>query len=312
MTLALVAFAFALERFSLDPGGVLARLAAMELTHLIAHSLLYGSLAAALASWWFPPHALKGESISLRRRAIAASGCFLLAACAQEFVQALSRDRLPAREEFFDLAVDVTGATLGLIAWSYADARRGRLVARALGLVLHPALVGVAGVFAVTWAELRDLRAGLSWTALAMLAALPVALFWIDGVRRGIFSDGDLSVREERPVFLAVACGASLTLLCAAHALGAPGVVRGMSVAGGLAALLVSAATLGGVKVSGHVAVPVGVVALLSASSARGVWPFAVTAVALSWARVREGRHTPREVLSAWGLAGASAMIAMR
>ena len=50
-------------------------------------------------------------------------------------------------------------------------------------------------------------------------------------------------------------------------------------------------------------------VALLQATSFRGPWPFLLAAVALSWARVREGRHTPPEVLGAWGIAGASGVL---
>ena len=33
-------------------------------------------------------------------------------------------------------------------------------------------------------------------------------------------------------------------------------------------------------------------------------------AVAVSWARVREGRHTSREVLAGWGVAGVSGILA--
>lgn len=36
---------------------------------------------------------------------------------------------------------------------------------------------------------------------------------------------------------------------------------------------------------------------------------FLLAAVALSWARVREGRHTPPEVIGAWGIAGASGVL---
>ena len=92
-------------------------------------------------------------------------------------------------------------------------------------------------------------------------------------------------------------------------ALDAPLVVRHVALAGALAAVLVTAATVAGLKVSGHVAVPVGVMVLLQATSFRGPWPFVLAAVALSWARVREGRHTPREVLGGWAIAGASGVL---
>jgi hypothetical protein len=302
-----VACAFALDRAHLPEGSLAAALMHAEIAHLVAHSVLYGGLAALIARWRFPADSLDAGRVALARRALGAALVFLAVAAAQEGVQALSRGRPPCREELFDLGVDVVGATLGLIAWSRADRRRIYPVARAIGVVLHPAFVGPVGVFAVTWAAGRDLRAALAWTALATLAAFPVAAVWAMGLRRGWFRDADLSVRRERPPFLAVACVAALGLALIVHAFDAPAAVRDLCLAGALATGLVTAVTLAGLKVSGHVAVPVGAFALLLRDSPRAVWPFAVAAVALSWARVREGRHTPREVAGAWGLAGASA-----
>lgn len=304
----LVSMAFALEFLRVPEEAALAVVLRAEVTHLVAHTLLYGGLAAALAAWWFPAHALDGDRRSLGRRAFGAALCFLSVAVAQELVQSLSRRSFLAREEFFDLAVDLTAATVGLIAWSWRDGRRAVRVARALGVVLHPGVIGPLGVFAVTWAAVRDARVGVTWTTVAMVAALPVAAVWAVGLRRGWFRDADLSVRAERPPFLLAACLAAAALALVARATHAPAVVQELCLAGLAATLAVTAVTLAGFKVSGHVAVPVGVLVLLSAHSARGLWPFAVAALALSWARVREGRHTPREVLGAWGLAGASAL----
>ena len=87
-------------------------------------------------------------------------------------------------------------------------------------------------------------------------------------------------------------------------------VVLDLSLAGAVAAALVTLTTVMGLKVSGHVAVPVVVVVMLQASSFRGPWPFLLVAVAVSWARVREGRHTPREVVAGWGIAGLTGLFA--
>lgn len=307
--LAYVALAFVLDRVHIPAGSLVEALLRAELMHLIAHSLLYGGLAALIASWRFPAGALDAGGKTLRRRALEAALCFLAVAVAQEATQALGRGRLLGREEFFDLGVDIVGAALGLIVWSLADRRRVYPVARALGVVLHPAFVGPVGVFAVTWAASRDSHVGVAWTGAAALAVLPVAGVWALGLRRGWFGDADLSVRAERPPFLAVACVAAVGFAWAVHTLDAPPAVRDLCLAGVVATGLVTAVTLAGLKVSGHVAVPVGTLALLLRDSPRAVWPFAAAALALSWARVREGRHTPREVVGAWGLAGASAAL---
>ena len=206
MALGLVTFALLLEHVTPSAGSLLGRIMGCEPLHIVAHSILYGSLAVALATRWVPSDALDGAGASLRRRALSGAVSFCCVAGAQELTQAFSRSRAPGGEELFDLMVDVGGATLGLIAWSLFDKRR-----------IYP-----------------------------------------------------------------------------------------------LARALVTFTTSAGTKVSAHVAVPVGLFVLLSATSYRGPWPFLLVALSVSWARVREGRHTPREVLAGWGIAGASGLLARR
>ena len=310
MALGLVSLAVGLEHARPSAGSLFGHLLEYEPFHLVAHSLLYGSLAMALAKRWFPSEALDGVGESLRRRALFAGVYFGFVAGAQELAQAVSRSRLPAGEEFFDLTVDIAGATLGLVAWSCFDRRRGYPVACALGVVVHPGFVGPLGVFALTWSTLRNTRAALGWTLVFVLAMLPVAGLWWVGLRRGWYADRDLSVRSERPGVLVTGLVSAAILLVAVHLMGAPVVVRDITITGLIATAFLTLATLAGTKVSGHVAVPVGVLVLLSATSYRGLWPFFLLAVSVSWARVREGRHTPREVLAGWGVAGASGLIA--
>ena len=61
--------------------------------HEVAHALLYGTFAAMLAWRWFPADALDAPRDQRRRRALAAGATFLVAACAQELAQSLSRGR---------------------------------------------------------------------------------------------------------------------------------------------------------------------------------------------------------------------------
>jgi hypothetical protein len=312
MTVGLVGLALLLEHASPAGGSLLARMMGCEPLHIVAHTILYGSLAVALATRWFPSEALDGPDAgagpSLRRRALFGAASFCFVAGAQELTQAFSRSRAPGGEELFDLMVDVGGATLGLIAWSLFDRRRIYPLARALGVVLHPGFIGPFGVFALTWSTLRDTRAAFGWTLVFVLAVLPLTAIWCVGTRRGWYSDRDLSVRAERPRFLLVALFSVAVLVVSVHVAGAPVVVRDIAIAALIATALITFTTLIGTKVSGHVAVPVGVFVLLSATSYRGPWPFLLLALSVSWARVREGRHTPREVLAGWGIAGASGL----
>ena len=304
MGLGLVAFALALEHANPAEGSILGRIMGSELLHIVAHSILYGSLAVALAMTWLPSHVLEGARTSLRRRALLAAGSFCLVAGTQELVQALSRSRAPGGEELFDLVVDVGGATLGLIVWSLFDKRRTYPLARTLGVVLHPGFIGPLGVFALIWSSLRDTRAALGWSLVFVLAVLPLATIWWVGLKRGWYSDRDLSVRAERPRILLTGLFSAAVLLGTLHLAGAPVVVRDVAIAGLVATALLTFSTILGTKVSGHVAVPVGIVVLPRRRLYPGPWPFLILALSVSWARVREGRHTPREVLAGWGIAG--------
>jgi membrane-associated phospholipid phosphatase len=175
---------------------------------------------------------------------------------------------------------------------------------------LHPAFIGPLGVFALTWSALRNGRAALGWTVVFVLAVIPLASVWWVGLNRGWYSDRDLSVRSERPGALLVGVSSAAMLLLLVHVAGAPVQVRDLAITGLIATSVVTLATVAGAKVSGHVAVPVGVFVLLLATSYRGPWPFLLVALAVSWARVREGRHTPSEVLAGWGIAGGSGLVA--
>jgi len=310
MAFTFVGMAFALEHLPPTEASPFAWVLRQEIVHLVAHTILYGGLAVALARWWLPPSVLDVARRERARRALGAAACFLAVAGTQELVQSLHRGRLWGTEELFDLLVDGVAACAGLIVWTRFERRLRWPVARALGAVLHPAVVGPLGVFAVTWSATRDVATALRWTLGAVAAAAPVAAVWAVGLRRGWFSDHDLSVRRERPGFLAAALAMAALFAWAVFAAGAPPVVRGFALAGLVASVLFTVATAAGLKVSGHAAVPVGVAAMLEASSHRGLWPFAVAALAVSWARVNEGRHTPREVAAGWSIAGASALLA--
>lgn len=303
LAVSFVTIALGLESLDLAPGSLLAVLLRTEWLHLLVHTALYGLLAAGLAAVWVPDSALPGGGVL---RASGAAASFTLVAVAQELAQAAGRGRLAALESAYDLIVDVAAGAVGLIVWAQRHPLRPPKVAAALGVLLHPGLVGPVGVFAITFAALRDARAALGWTVVVSAAALPPAAAWVAGLLGGWYSDRDLSIRRERPSFLVVALVAAALLWVGARQLDAPSAVRNLALAGLAATALITAATLGGLKVSGHAAVPVGVLVLLGGTSLRALWPFAVAALAVAWARVRERRHTAPEVLAAWCIAGAS------
>ncbi len=302
---AIVAIAFVLGR-SRAPAEPLSRAAIhAELFHVVMHTLLYGVLAVALARVVWQ----SDGAVALRARALPAAAVFVGVAVLQEGVQALATGHRVGGEEAYDLAVDVLAAAAGLGLWARAREPRARAVAHALSWLLHPAFVAPLGLFAVYWSSSRDARAAAAWSGLAVAAALPVAALWLAGVRYGRFSDLDLTVRRERPLFLMFGVAWAGAHLAAALALGAPEVVLTMAWCGLLGAAAVGLATVAGLKVSGHVGVAVALAVALAATSHRGPYLFTMAAALLTWARVRDRCHTPWEVAGAWALATSVAMM---
>ncbi|MDB5217991.1 MAG: hypothetical protein JWO86_5918 [Myxococcaceae bacterium] len=86
----LVTLALVLEHVTPPAGSLLGRMMGCEPLHIVAHTILYGSLAAALAMRWFPSDALDGAGASLRRRALSGVGSFCFVAGAQELAQAIA------------------------------------------------------------------------------------------------------------------------------------------------------------------------------------------------------------------------------
>lgn len=91
-------------------------------THVFMHMVLYGMLAFMLAAQL----SRRGRSVSTRRIVVATLAAAAAVAIAQECIQLFYQSRLPRGDEVFDVAVDVAGAAIGIIAYVGVSAK-GRL-----------------------------------------------------------------------------------------------------------------------------------------------------------------------------------------
>ena len=73
MALGLITTAWLLEHLSLARIPRLDRFVREEPVHLVAHTLLYGALAVALARWWLPPAVLAATRRTRASRAFGAA-----------------------------------------------------------------------------------------------------------------------------------------------------------------------------------------------------------------------------------------------
>ena len=175
---------------------------------------------------------------------------------------------------------------------------RGFALGRRISQVFHPILINILTFVVVGYYGLANPAAGLAWSGLCVLVAvLPPTLFYIVRRRQGAYGDEDVSIRQQRNELYLVGFVWTLiaTVILAAVGLPRPYIA--------LMIMVLALGLIGGVinlfwKISVHAAsiAALATVALLySRNLGIALW---VCALAVGWARVRTGNHTPLQVLA--------------
>lgn len=177
---------------------------------------------------------------------------------------------------------------------------RSLALARTLSVVFNPMFVGIAAYLVVGYYAPASGPDGLSWAGITIvLQVVPPLIFYVVQLRRGAFSDLDVSVREERNqmyVFGSVSVLAAIAILAA---VGVPAPMLALAV-GTLALGVVCGVINLFWKISMHAAGmgSLATVALLyTGPLGLALWGIAA---AVGWARVRTRNHTPLQVLAGY------------
>ncbi len=183
---------------------------------------------------------------------------------------------------------------------------------RLLSQIFHPIINGTAsflvvGALAGDFVDQRWRGVGWALVCVAMLV-LPPTLFFHYRLRRGAYSDGDVSMRQQRYGLYAFSlCSLVLTSL-ALYALSTPTVF--LRLIGAAIGIMVACMLVNFVwKISIHSAS----IATLATLSTRLFPPLGIclwiAAFAVGWARIRTGNHTPAQVIAGWGVAVAGVLL---
>ena len=171
-------------------------------------------------------------------------------------------------------------------------------VARLVGEVLSPPPILAVLALVVAWDSSPTPAMAILWGGIAAVSAsvLPYALI-LRGVRRGQFTDKNISLRQQRIRFAAVAIASILTGLAVLAAFDAPAemVALQVSIAVGVACGWVITLWW---KISVHAAIAAGaatVLLLVFGPALLVVWPLVAV---IAWSRVQVGDHTPAQVLA--------------
>jgi membrane-associated phospholipid phosphatase len=171
-------------------------------------------------------------------------------------------------------------------------------VARLVGELLSPPPILAVLALVVAWDSSPTPAMAILWGGIAAVSAsvLPYALI-LRGVRRGRLSDRNISLREQRIRFAAVAITSILTGLAVLAVFDAPAelVALQASIAVGVACGWVITLWW---KISVHAAIAAGaatVLPLVFGPALLAVWPLVAM---IAWSRVQVGDHTPAQVLA--------------
>ena len=171
-------------------------------------------------------------------------------------------------------------------------------VARLVGEVWSPPPILAVLALVVAWASSPTPAMAVVWGGIAAVSAsvLPYALI-LRGVRQGRLSDKNISLRQQRIRFAAVAITSILTGLAVLAAFDAPAemVALQASIAAGVACGWVITLWW---KISVHAAIAAGaatVLLLVFGLALLVVWPLVAL---IAWSRVQVGDHTPAQVLA--------------
>ncbi len=180
---------------------------------------------------------------------------------------------------------------------------RGYAFARLVSQILHPIVLGVAGVLIVGLLGIAPPRTGLIWAIVCIfLQIVPPMIFFTIRLRQGAYTDDDVSDRTQRNelyLFGIINLAVGLVLL---WLLGAPDPMLAMVTAGVVMSVIAWVINRYW-KISVH-ASSMGTTATLGALYAEplglALW---LAALLLGWARVRTRNHTPLQVVAGIALA---------
>ena len=191
----------------------------------------------------------------------------------------------------------------GLDSRSYA-------FARFLSRLFNPIVLNVVSFLIVGSAALSTPAEGLKWAALCILVLIvPPTTFYYIRLRQGVYSDEDVSIRQQRNELYLIGFVWVLISLAILSFVGVPRPFLALMV-GGLAMGLVGGLVNLFWKISAHsssVAAAATIALLYSRPLGIVLW---ACALAVGWARVRTRNHTPLQVLAGFASAATIVLVA--
>lgn len=182
-------------------------------------------------------------------------------------------------------------------------------IARFISFILNPIMVIVLVPFFLIYKTTNDLFAAINWTAYTLIFLLVISVFILLAVRKGIFTDYDVSKREQRPLLFLVAMILSVIYLIGLFLLDAPAIL--LIITFGIIIGILGASIINNwIKASMHVATITSLLAGLAIVYGGFYYALLLFVPVIAYIRVRAKRHTVPETI-AGAIFGASLSLLM-
>lgn len=171
-----------------------------------------------------------------------------------------------------------------------------KLFPKVINVVLHPVTVTIPGVFLIVYKNTGSVNGAFWWTFISIIFSAIVSLFVLYGVRKGFFTNLDVSNRKQRIILYPVIIIVVLLFSGVVYLAHGPKVLIEASFLV-IAALIILDVINTKIKVSGHVGVVSAFITGLVYAYG-GIAFFSILLIPLvAWARIVEKRHTLQETI---------------
>ena len=170
------------------------------------------------------------------------------------------------------------------------------LFARIISFISNPVLLSIPFSYALVFKSREDFLYALAWTFVSILFASLVGVFVVLAVRKGVFSDFDISKRQERtPIFIFTGLLSVLYFLIV-FLLNGPRVLL-IALGALLLGVIIADIINRKIKASIHLAVFSSFSVIMGILYGGIFWALLLIAPLVAWSRVKLKKHEPLETI---------------
>lgn len=170
------------------------------------------------------------------------------------------------------------------------------MLARFISLISNPIFILIVLPFFLVYKTTNDLNAAWNWTVYTLIFLFIFGAIVLIGVEKKIFSDIDVSKREQRPILYLSASLLSISYLFTLFILNGP-MILFITIYGIMLGIILASLINIKIKASVHVAAITGLITSLAIIYQGYYLLLFILIPVIAWSRVQTKRHTIPEVI---------------